>query len=379
MRLTLVISSLGRGGAERVLSILAGAWTEQGHQVTLLTFDHDEPPAYPLHPSVVLRNLNLTGYSKNLVEGLSRNVTRVRVLRRAIRESRPAIVISFLDMVNVLTVLATRGMNVPVIVSERIDPSLYDIGRVWNFLRRSVYPFADALVCQTASALARFQTMTRIRGFTIPNPVLPPPGIASRPEDQPSTCGHVLIAMGRLVPQKGFDLLLKAFARLAPKHPDWNLTILGAGPMLEALKQQSKSLALDSRVHFAGAVADPFPVLRSADLFVFSSRFEGFGMALAEAMACGLPVVSFDCPEGPAVIIRHGVDGLLVPPEDLSALTAALDRLMGDPQERRRLAVRAPEVLERFSPARILGLWTDLFERVAPGSTNEAKDKAVVR
>ena len=373
MRLTLVISSLGRGGAERVLSILASAWAEQGHQVTLLTFDGDTAPAYTVHPSVVLRHLNLAAYSKNFIQGLSRNANRVRVLRRAIRESRPTIVVSFLDMVNVLTILATRGMDVPVIISERIDPSLYDIGRAWHLLRRLVYPFADALVCQTDRALKRFRAMTRVRGFTIPNPVLPPPGTA-RSQSEPSLpARRVLIAMGRLVPQKGFDLLLEAFARLAPRHPDWNLTVLGSGPMLATLKTQRESLGLNDRIQFAGAVADPFPVLRSADMFVFSSRFEGFGMALAEAMACGLPAVSFDCPEGPSVLIRDGIDGVLVPPEDVNALTAALDRLMADAQEREKLGSRALEVLERFSLSKILGLWSELFDRVAQGSL--AKDE----
>lgn len=373
MRLTLVISSLGRGGAERVLSILASAWAEQGHQVTLLTFDGDTAPAHAVHASVVLRHLNLAAYSKNFVQGLSRNANRVRVLRRAIRESRPTIVVSFLDMVNVVTLLATRGMDVPVIISERIDPSLYDIGRAWHLLRRLVYPFADALVCQTDQALKRFMAMTRVRGFTIPNPVLPPPGTA-RSQSEPSLpARRVLIAMGRLVPQKGFDLLLEAFARLAPRHPDWNLTVLGSGPMLATLKTQRESLGLNDRIQFAGAVADPFSFLRSADMFVFSSRFEGFGMALAEAMACGLPAVSFDCPEGPSVLIRNGIDGVLVPPEDVNALTAALDRLMADPQEREKLGSRAPEVLERFSLSKILALWSELFDRVAQGSL--AKDE----
>jgi glycosyltransferase involved in cell wall biosynthesis len=167
--------------------------------------------------------------------------------------------------------------------------------------------------------------------------------------------------MGRLSAEKGFDLLLDAFARIAPQHADWSLKILGQGPLRPALQAQALRLDLGERVQFTGEVADPFPILRVADLFVFPSRSEGFGMALAEAMACGLPAVSFDCPSGPRDIVRDGIDGILVPPEDVVALAAALDRLMGDAQERERLAVRAPEVTVRFSRERILSLWQDLF------------------
>ncbi|HEY6249809.1 MAG TPA: glycosyltransferase, partial [Candidatus Angelobacter sp.] len=140
--------------------------------------------------------------------------------------------------------------------------------------------------------------------------------------------------------------------------------IIGDGPLRSKLEEQSEALKLAGRVHFAGELADPFPALCAADVFVLSSRFEGFPMALAEAMACGLPVVSFDCPEGPREVIRNGTDGLLVPVGDVAALAVALDRLMSDPQERARLATRAPEVVQRFSRERVLSLWQQLFEEL---------------
>lgn len=362
MHITLVISSLWGGGAERVASVLTNGWAEQGNDVSILTFEHGEGQSYPIDRLVRLRRLGLLRASNHLWQGLRENARRIRILRRAIRESQPDIVVSFMDQTNVLTLLATRGLKIPVIISERTDPLHHRIGRLWDWLRRVCYPIADILVCPTNASLVRFQAMTKVRGVAISNPLVIPLNV--KPQLRSEGSGRLLIAMGRLVRQKGFDLLLDAFARIADRHPDWSLTIIGKGPLRPELEQQRTALKLDDRVYFAGELADPFPLLCSADLFVFSSRFEGFGMALAEAMACGLPVVSFDCPEGPRDIIRDGIDGVLVPPEDVDALAGALDRLMSNAKERGRLAARAPEVTTRFSRERILSMWQKIFNEL---------------
>jgi len=373
MRLTLVVSSLRRGGAERAMSLLANAWADRGDQVTLLTFDHGGQPEYPLHSAVQRQSLGLLADSRLWVQGLWRNLQRIRLLRRALRQSRPDIIVSLMDRTNVLTLLASRRLGIPAIVGEQIDPSLYDIGRTWSFLRRRTYPWADALVCPATRSLTRFQAVIRVHGCVIPNPFPLPGRVAVQGQDRN---GRVMIAMGRLVYQKGFDLLLRAFSTIAAKHPEWSLTVLGEGPLRADLQAQTEALHLTGRVRWAGLVEDPFPALFAADLFVFPSRFEGFGLALAEAMSCGLPVVSFDCPEGPSDIIRQGVDGVLVPREDVDALSAALDRLMADPEERRRLGSRAPEVVERFSLDRILDMWQQLFFELVPDKVNSSTLKS---
>ena len=365
MKIALVIPSLELGGAERTMSVLANAWAERGEEVTVLIFKHAEGPAYRLHDQVRLCSLDVSNVrSRHLLQALFRNFQRIRKLRHAIKKSYPDVVISFMDFPNVVALLATRGLRVPVVITEHGNPDYVDIGPVWDRLRRLTYPLADMLVCPTAQIVALFQTQIKVKGCGIPNPVeLPAAVVQSSPSPRENT-SHVVVAMGRLVPQKGFDLLLEAFSRIAGRHPDWSVTIIGTGPLRDQLESQAKSLGLMHRVTLTGSLTDPFAVLRAADLFVFSSRFEGFGNALTEAMGCGLPVISFDCAAGPSDIIRHEIDGILVPPEDVAALAAAMDRLMNNPQERARLASRAPEVLTRFSLERILGLWQELFHRI---------------
>ncbi|PYP90907.1 MAG: glycosyltransferase family 4 protein [Candidatus Angelobacter sp. Gp1-AA117] len=362
MRLVLVTSSLARGGAERVMSLLASFWAEQGKEVTILVLNRGDVTAYPLHPSVKLRNLGVNAEpAGNFLRKWFRNIRKVSALRKAIREIQPELAISFIDQVNVVTLLATRGLGIPVVVSERVDPTQYSIGGIWNTLRKLTYPYADALVCQTGASLSYFQQRMTVKGYVISNPVtLPPAGVVRAQQSSTHSC----VAMGRLVWQKGFDLLIAAFARVAERHPEWVLKMIGSGPTKDQLEDQVRKLGLELRVVFTGELADPFPVLCAADLFVLSSHFEGFPNALCEAMACGVPAISFDCPSGPAEIIRDGMDGVLVPAGDVAALSAAMDRLMANDEERARLAARAPEVVSRFSKEKVLAQWEQLFDNV---------------
>ena len=380
MRITLVASTLGGGGAERVAVTMANYWAAKDWEVTILTTFRGDPSSdYELHPRVthlhsggeqvnnpvldwpesapLIDFINSCAQSER--DALMPQATRILKLRRAILGTRPEVVISYLDFNNNCVLLATRGSGLPVIVAEQCDLNHNFIGEGWERLRRRLYPEASYVVVLTEESLSYFSAVAGIRGRVIPNP-LTPLAVSSSAETPQEKTGKTLLAMGRLSREKGFELLLSAFAVIAAKYAEWTLEILGEGPLRAHLEARVRVLGLAERVRIPGFTRHPFAVLRRADLFVMSSLCEGFPNALLEAMACGLAVVSFDCPSGPRHIIRHEVDGILVPPQDDKALAAALDRLMGDEAERKRLAGRAPEVVERFGVERVMNMWEEL-------------------
>lgn len=362
-RIVLLTYSLRSGGAERVVTELANHWSRTGHVVTVLTLVGEEKPFYDLHPGVEVQALGVASVSEGALEAAVANMRRIWHLRRILRRIEPDVAIGAMPRANVLLRLATIATRTAVILTEHTDPLRYPLTPVWKRLRGVTYPFADSLVAVSQGILDRLPGCQAADERVIPNPVT----IRDRDEleaaGQEGT-GRRLVGMGRLAHEKGFDLLIRAFAQVADARPEWNLEIWGEGEGREALEALICDLELEDRILMPGRTNQPFRVMASADLFVLSSRYEGFGNVLAEAMCVGVPVVSFACPSGPEEIVRHGVDGLLVPPEDVEALASAIARLMDSPEARRRLAERAVEARDRFGSESIMKRWDELLEEV---------------
>jgi glycosyltransferase involved in cell wall biosynthesis len=337
-----VIAGLGAGGAERVLSLLTTDWVRRGRRVTVIAFDAPKDPVFhPFDPAVtIVRPVRRRGRLGQLVW-----------LRRTLADLRPDLLLSLLTKINVLALAASVGRRWPVIVSERNNPQAQGAHPLWNALLARLYPRAAAIVMQTEASLRCLSPAMRWRAHVIPNPIALPAQAAAR------TGPPVLTAVGRLTEQKGFDLLIDAYARIADRHPDWRLCIWGEGPLRSALAERVAERGMDGRIWLAGVSAGPIAWVADAHGFVLSSRYEGFANVLGEAMAAGLPVVAYDCDFGPSVLIRDGVDGLLVAPGDVEALAAALDRLMADGALRDRLAMAARRRTAAFAPDRIVARW----------------------
>ena len=362
-RLTFVIHQITAGGAERVLTLLANEFCEKGWSVTLLTLDSGSEPAFfELHPDIQHWPLSLKREQGSWLKAVKVHILRPFLLRRAIKRSRPLAVITFIDLNNILTLVATIGLKIPIIISERVHPAFHSIGKFWSLLRQVVYKRSACLVLQTRDVRSFFSSSIQKNSRIIPNPVLVPEYPA--PALKSGASSKTLLAMGRLRQQKGFDLLLKAFAPLYNKFPDWMLEIWGEGEQKKYLEDLRDELGLRNRVWFPGLAKEHYKTISAADIFVLSSRYEGFPNVLGEAMACGLPVVSFDCPSGPSDLIQDGVNGLLVSPGNILQLSSSMERLMTSTDLRKSLGEQAQKITEIYSLDKIVQSWEELIGEV---------------
>lgn len=352
---------MGCGGAEKVMSRLSAHLVERGNDVQLLAVRPD-PVFYPVHEKIDFQISNIpTPEDASLPARLMNFYRKVAWLRRYVKKSRPEIIISFTEVANCMMLAAAIGLKIPVIVSERVNPVFHPVPSIYEFLRKKLYPRADALVLQTEDLrewAAGWILESRVKVF--PNPVDVPPERGANPADYLKDDRKTVVAMGRLVRQKGFDMLLEVFAGV--DRSEWKLLIIGDGALRQQLEEMRKSLGMDNDVLMPGNISNPAPVLRKCDIFVMSSRYEGFPNALCEGMACGLPAVSFRCPSGPSDIIRHGVDGLLVPDGDVTVLADSIKILMNDGKKRQEMSKRSIEITDRYSSKKIMGMWDALIQ-----------------
>jgi GalNAc-alpha-(1->4)-GalNAc-alpha-(1->3)-diNAcBac-PP-undecaprenol alpha-1,4-N-acetyl-D-galactosaminyltransferase len=362
MKILLAIATLGAGGAERVITLLADAFADRGHQVTLLTLDSTGSDFFRVSHKVVRIALGRYGPSRSWRGRLYANLARVLAIRTAVDQARPEAVVSFITEMNVLTLLACAGRRVPVLVSERVDPRIHKIGRAWNWLRWITYRRAAGVVVQTqtvAEWVAARGGMPPI--CVIPNPVLP----AGAPDRiAPHGTRAYLFAAGRLSHQKGFDLAIRALALLVRQGADLDLVIAGEGPEETALRRLAHESGVSERVRFIGRVADLDSWMEAAFAFVLASRYEGFPNVLLEALACGAATIATDCPSGPREILEDGRHGILVPCEDAGAIARAVTTLRTDPGLRARLRSAGPSVVDRFGVHAVATRWEALLQRI---------------
>lgn len=335
-RLALFLPSLRGGGAERVMVHLARGFAERGFQVDLVLAKAEGPYLAEVPPSVRVVDLRA-----------SRVLFSLPGLVRYLRKERPYALLSALNHANVIVCLAHRLARVPsrLVISEHTTLSASRPqnarGRLLPWFMRWTYPWADAVIAVSqgvAEDLVRTLGISAERVKVIYNPVVDDDLLtkSKEPLDHPwftEGAPPVILGVGRLTEAKDFPNLIRAFALVRAQRPA-RLMILGEGelrPQLEALVHE---LGLQDDVALPGFVENPYAYMARAAVFVLSSRWEGFGNVLVEAMACGTPVVSTDCPSGPREILDHGKYGRLVPVGDVKSLAESILKAMDEPPYR---------------------------------------------
>lgn len=361
------------GGVQRVTHNLARMLHERGHRVTVVGIRHAaERHDYGQRPYRWLV-LNDEGEPPPPREtGLrARLDPRVHAARRAHERARRravdrlsalfaevddgVVVCMQIWSMNWVGPADTGHLHVIGMSHESFDATLASTR--WERVQRW-YRDVDLLLLLTEHDAARFE----LEGFN--NVGVMHNALSFFPSRPSDLAAKVVVAAGRLAPEKGFDRLVAAFARVADRHPDWVLKIFGTGPLRDRLVAQVASLGLGDRVLMPGLAADIEAELRASSVFALSSVHEGLPMALAEGMACGLACVAFDCAPGVREMLTDGVDGIVVPPRNVEALAEGLSRLMADESLRRSYGAAARESVKRFAPQEVLARWEEVFDLV---------------
>ena len=356
MRILCFLPDFGGGGAQRTLINLAAAFRQAGHAVTLGAAQADGPARAWIDPRV-----------RTVAVGRGQLRHALFPLARLMRDEKPDVVLSSVLDANIVAVAARALAGSPrpklVVRETNSHRARGDIGFLRQRLTRFAYPRADAVVALSEGVRAELiadYALAPGSVVTIHNPVAFD-ALAEQAKNAHALPiekdGVWIMGVGRLIRQKGFDRLIRAVAAL--KRPDVRLVLIGEGPDREALTAQARDLGVT--LIMPGFVRDPVHWLAQADLFVLSSRWEGFGHVIVEAMAAGAPVIAFDCPHGPRDIIRDRETGLLVADGDEAALTKAMAELLNDRMLARRLSESAAKDAARFSSAHIADQYLKLF------------------
>lgn len=348
-------------GAERMTAVIAGALAARGYRVLVLSL-WDAASVFPLHPDV--RHHALFPQRPSFK---SKYLATVRGIRRFVREHGVDVLVEVDTMLTLFTVPATAGMNVRRIAWEHCHFD-QDLGKRARRVARWLAARTDeAVVVLTerdreawlkhGARQAKVHAIGNALPFAMP----------AAPPDRPAAVRPTMLAVGRLTRAKGFDTLLHAWQIAHVSMPQWQLRIVGNGEERARLDSLREALALTHCVTLTDATADIEAEYRHVDAFCLSSRYEGFGLVLIEAMAYGLPVIATDCETGPRTFLKNGENALVVPVDDAPVLAAAIMKLAADSQMRNALAKAGRQTARQFAPSEIADRWVALLDTMSTG------------
>lgn len=346
MNIVIFIPSISGGGAERFSTLLSKGLLSRNHNINLLTLS-PQVNEYELSNDV---NRYILSTKKSFIKNAV-------LLHTYNKQKHIDICIAIGIYANLIAALSNFHSSTKIILLERNDPKHDLISRKSRLLRKLLYRFGDAFVFQTKDAKSFYSKRIQKRGVVIPNPVKDNlPLYTSKQKCE-------IVAVGRLMPQKNYILLLDAFSIVAQKHPEYRLRIFGKGKEEIVLKKHAQLMKIYDKVIFEGFSPTVHEQIKDSDIFVMSSDFEGMPNALLEAMCMGFPVISTDCPcGGPRMLINNKENGLLVPIGNKVAMANAILEYINNPTLKNKCATKAKESRTKYSLDNIIDLWCQFLD-----------------
>lgn len=338
------------GGSERVLSMIANYYAEQGIDTQMILLS-DEPRVYPISDKVKI----IECYCPMKGNKLIWHVKRILSIRKAIKASDSDTVISFMWDINMKVILACLGLGKKIIISERADPVSSNRRKSFDIACKWIFPKADTIVFQTEQVQSYYPINQKQKSIVIPNPVSTKASKFTGKRDKK------IVAIGRLLPQKNFEMLLNAFHIFHESHKDYILEIYGEGIEKDKLSKLAHDLKISEYVKFKGFVPNIEEEIKNAMIYASSSNYEGISNAMLEALALGIPAVCTDCPVGgAAMVIKNRENGILVPVNDYIAMAKSFNELADNSDLLESISKKAKEVSEIYSIENIGRMWIEL-------------------
>lgn len=377
MKIVYLFKSLAnKGGTERILidkmNYLAA---KSSYEVYAITYEQGEHPyAYPLSPTVKHADLNCRFFTLRKYNPAKRLMLAVKLFQQykksfnaRVREIQPDMVVcttySYADIYLTMNLPA----NIKTIIESHVAKSSIEYGRKTTGPISTLLGGVDRYIFKKMSRCSALVTLTQADAEawkSVKEAIVIPDYTSYYPEhvDIPKE-SKTIISVGRLDnQQKGYDLLIEAWSKVHPIHPDWSINIYGSGGDKDKILEQIQRNNLQDSVFLHEATDRIYDKYQENAFYVMSSRYEGFALVLAEAMCCGLPCISFDCPYGPSDVIRDKEDGLLVEPENTTALAENICYLIENKEVRKTMGLKARENIKRYLPENVMPLWEKMFE-----------------
>ena len=355
----LIIPRLGCGGTERSVILMAEELIRRGQSTTLVSFAPPTDARRSFFELGSIKHIELKdeGGSQGVLSALKNNFNRVRRIRGVVRDEKPRMVVSFLPQMNILTLIATSKLQSKVIVSERNKLFARSEHQFWRLARRILYPRAHRVTGNSVEIVEQLSHILKSKNVHLVRNMLAARNV------KPAVTHHereqIILNVGRLVPQKNHELLIKSFAQSVAFKKGWILALVGEGSEKSRLRKLTMMLGIERAVRFVGESRSVDCWYNRADMFVLTSNFEGTPNAVLEAMYFGLPVICTDSCGGVNELIETGRDGYVVPAFP-SIVTRYIDMLVEDRCSRLRLGECATRTIEKFYSKEAITDWLDL-------------------